>query len=107
MKPLPVKEIHLPGIFSFDWNEGNSTKSQLRHQVLPVESEQVFFDDPVYFYDEKHSQKEDRYFAYGLTDQKRKLCVVFTIRENRIRVISSRNQNKKERKIYEQSENNS
>jgi uncharacterized DUF497 family protein len=47
--------------------------------------------------DEKHSQKETRFFALGHTDSGRLLFVVFTIRNNLIRVISARNMNRKER----------
>lgn len=96
-----VKDIHLPEIISFDWDTGNLTKSFKKHGVEPIESEQVFYNDPVYFCDEKHSQKEERYFAYGITDSGRKLFVVFTIRNNKIRIISARDQNQKERRAYE------
>jgi len=39
--------------------------------------------------------------AYGKTDEGRSLTVIFTLRQGRIRVISARNQSKKERKTYE------
>ncbi len=62
----------------------------------------VFFNQPlVVIDDEKHSKKESRHFAFGKTDLDRKMVVVFCIRKKRIRVISARDMNKKERKFYQ------
>ena len=49
-----------------------------------------------------HSQKEPRYYVLGHTSLDRRLFIAFTMRENKIRVISARDMNKKERNIYEQ-----
>ena len=54
--------------------------------------------------DVPHSQKEERFYVLGKTDQTRRLFIAFTIREKLIRVISSRDMNKKERKVYENRE---
>ena len=48
-----------------------------------------------------HSQ-EKRYHVLGRSDAGRILFLVFTIRSNKIRIISARDQSKKERQIYEQ-----
>ncbi len=85
----------------FDWDEGNSMKNWIRHQVLMGECEQVFFNEPIIvFEDIKHSQVESRWYLLGKTDSERFLFIVFTIREKLIRIISARDMNKKERKIY-------
>lgn len=47
-----------------------------------------------------HSSHEKRYYALGHTGMKRLLFVVFTIRNNHIRVISARDMNRKEKKEY-------
>jgi uncharacterized DUF497 family protein len=66
------------------------------------ECEQIFFNRPfVSGTDLKHSKKESRHYALGHTDDGRRLFVVFTIRNRLIRVISARNMNRKERKVYE------
>lgn len=86
----------------FEWDESNVEKNWEKHKVTPVESEQIFFNKPlIVAHDIKHSQSEVRYYALGITDSKRYLFVAFTIRNHLIRVISSRNMSKKERKIYE------
>lgn len=90
----------LPVPLSFDWNEGNREKNWESHKVHFRECEQVFFDEGVKFFrDEEHSQTEERFLAYGQTQEGRKLVIVFMIRDSRIRVISARDQNRKERKI--------
>lgn len=69
--------------------------------VSQDECEQVFVNKPRIFEDTKHSDKEERMTAYGESDNHRKLTVVFTYRQLFIRVISARDQNKKERIKYE------
>lgn len=87
---------------SFDWDEGNQGKNWLKHKVGLKEGEQIFFNRPLKIFDDKkHSLVETRYVAYGTTDENRRLTAVFTLRQNKIRVISARDQNKKERSVYE------
>ena len=86
---------------AFDWDQNNIEKIWAKHKVSPFECEQVFFNKPLIAQDDiKHSQKEERYYVLGQTDNKRLLFVVFTIRDNLIRVISARDMSKKERKVY-------
>ena len=94
----------LSNIVGFDWDEGNSRKSQERHDVSQAEAEQIFFNEPLLLLlDEKHSANESRYHAYGKTDNKRKFHIAFTLRDEDtlIHVISARNMHRKERLIYE------
>ncbi|MCK5137820.1 MAG: BrnT family toxin [Bacteroidales bacterium] len=85
----------------FDWDDGNSEKNWILHQVSRNESEQVFFNAPIVVGDDiSHSQSDKQWFLLGKTDTNRLLFVVFTVREELIRVISSRDMGKKERRIY-------
>ncbi len=89
---------------AFDWDKGNLDKNLVKHKVDFREAEEIFFNKPVKYYpDTKHSQKEKRYIALGKTNKSRKLTIIFTKRKNKIRIISSRDQNKRERKQYGQS----
>ena len=89
----------------FEWDQYNSQKNWEKHKVTPAECEQVFFNQPlVVAEDIKHSQSEKRFYALGKTDLRRKLFIVFTIRNNLIRVISARNMNRKEKRSYEKHE---
>ena len=90
-------------LVGFDWDEGNKQKNWEKHQVNYTECEEVFFNKPLLIDDDtNHSFQERRYYVLGRTDLGRTLFLVFTVRNNKIRVISARDQSKKERKIYEQ-----
>ncbi len=97
--------IDFSHIAGFEWDDGNSRKSADKHDVGPAEAENIFFNDPlIVAVDEKHSENEKRFNALGKTSENRLLHVTFTLRQKgtTIRVISSRDMNRKERKIYEQ-----
>jgi uncharacterized DUF497 family protein len=88
----------------FDWDSGNSRKSD-KHGVSQAEAEQIFFNDPLLLVeDERHSDTEQRLHALGKTETGRLLHITFTLRFNgsKIRVISARDMHRKERAIYEQ-----
>src|SRR5215210_4273426 len=88
----------------FDWDEANLEKNWINHKVTTAECEQIFFNLPLVVSDDvKHSQKESRFYALGQTDAGRLLFLIFTIRLKLIRVISARDMNRRERKVYQSS----
>ena len=88
---------------SFEWDKGNIVKNWEKHKVSNDECEQIFANKPLkMLIDKSHSQVEERLVAYGTTDKGRRLAVFFTIRKLFIRVISARDQDKKERKYMKQ-----
>jgi uncharacterized DUF497 family protein len=92
----------------FEWDKHNSEKIKTKHGVTPVECEQVFFNLPVIAGDdEKHSETENRFYVLGQTDAHRLLFLVFTVRRDKLRVISARDMNKKERRAYQTHEEDS
>jgi uncharacterized protein len=85
----------------FDWDEGNTHKNWDRHGVTPEEAEDVFFHEPlVVRSDARHSKGEKRYFALGQTSGGRRLFVAFTVRRKLVRVISVRDMNRNESKVF-------
>jgi len=85
----------------FQWDEGNTNKSRLRHKVSWTECEEVFFIQPLLvLIDERHSGTEKRYYALGKTNAARPLFVAFTLRGDLIRAISAREMSRRERKEY-------
>lgn len=85
-----------------EWDEHNSNKIWIKHHVSPSECEQTFFNVPLIIFDDiDHSAIEKRYYALGCTDGTKYLFIAFTLRNKKIRVISARNMNRKERKEYE------
>jgi uncharacterized protein len=86
----------------FDWDAGNADKNWLRHRVSPWECEQVFFNRPlVVAEDELHSHNERRHYALGQSDSGRLLFIAYTLRGEKVRVISARDMTSRERKEYE------
>lgn len=97
--------IDFDSIVGFDWDAGNSRKNEVKHSVMLSEAEEVFFNNPLLISsDDQHSESERRYLALGKTNQARALTVVFTLRQDAtlIRIISARDQHRKERHLYEQ-----
>jgi uncharacterized protein len=85
----------------FQWDDGNRDKNWTKHRVTDVECEQIFFNQPLLvFADTEHSEEEQRYYVLGRTDSGRRLFLVFTPREQWIRVISAREMTKEERRRY-------
>jgi len=88
---------------SFEWDQGNKDKNLVKHKVTDEECEETFFDS-----DKKVANTlvkikgENRYLLIGATKTERLLFIVFTVREQKIRVISARDLNKKERNLYDQ-----
>ena len=90
-----------PECTGFEWDAGNRDKN-LKHAVQYWECEQLFFNQPlVVLEDLKHSEAEARFAAFGQTDAGRRLTVIFTLRRQKIRVISARDMHKKEKLFYE------
>ena len=94
--------INFSKITGFNWDDGNIEKNWIKHKISFKECEEIFFNEPLLILDDiKHSQKEYRYFALGKTNNNKFLFIVFTIRLNKIRIISARIMNKNEKKQYE------
>lgn len=85
----------------FEWDEWNIRKSLDKHGIEPEEAEDVFYHEPVIWLDEKHSISEKRYQCLGQTSEKKKLFVSFTLRNDKVRIISVRPMSRKERIVYE------
>ena len=105
-----IKYMKLSSVFSkvveFEWDEGNLEHIR-KHRFNYKECEQVFYNKPILVSpDEKYSQIESRFRVLGKTKLERLTVLVFTIRWGRVRIISVRDQNKKERLIYKYKEVN-
>jgi len=92
----------LAGTRGFDWDQGNADKNWRQHQVSQAEAEQVFFGASARIAPSlARSDREPRFAALGPTAAGRMLTVVFTLRDDLIRVISARDMSRRERKLYE------
>ncbi|MBI1883462.1 MAG: BrnT family toxin [Chlamydiae bacterium] len=82
----------------FEWDSGNREKNFLKHSVTCEECEEVFFDPHKRILKEiLYAGKEKRFLLMGRSKALRSLFIVFTVRGRRIRIISARDLNRKER----------
>jgi len=88
---------------NFEWDSKKSIENYKKHDVTFKEAQTVFFDDnAIEFYDDEHSEWEDRYLLLGLSAKIRLLIVCHSYRANDsvIRIISARKATKNESKFY-------
>ena len=89
------------GVTGFEWDRANIAHIA-NHKVLPDEAEEVFSDkDNIVEEDVEHSTVEKRFLIVGKTQEGRLLYQIFTRRGDNLRVISSRDINRKEVALYE------
>lgn len=87
----------------FQWDAGNSSKNLHTHEVTMAEAEQAFLNRPVVVSIAPfRGESEPRFALLGMSNAGRKLFVIFTPRDNLIRVISARPMSRRERSIHEQ-----
>ena len=102
---MGVLDEFLAGVEGFEWDAGNADNNWQRHSVRQVEAEQALLSRPLILtVDVKHSLQEPRFLALGQTVAARQLAVVFTVRGNRVRVISARAMSQTERQVYAQAQ---
>lgn len=98
---MPNLRVVLEQAEGFDWDEGNLFKGWERHRVRFSECEEVFMNRPLVAAPAYGAAEEERLAVLGRTDAGRLLCVIFTLRNARVRVISARDASRKERKEYQ------
>ena len=87
----------------FEWNESKAKMNAQKHGVSFEEAVACFYDPhQVAFYDPDHSGDEDREIMIAHSSQGRLLLVVYTIRDESIRIISARQATKREGEDYDE-----
>jgi hypothetical protein len=87
----------------FDWDPVKAGENLRKHGVSFEDARTVFYDDfAVEFYDDGHSDWEDRFLLLGVSAQLRLLLVCHCYRESEsvIRLISAREATKSEAGFY-------
>ncbi len=86
---------------NFEWDDAKAAINRRKHGVSFEEASSVFNDPNVLlFFDEQHSDSEDRYLAIGMSDKSRVLVVSHTYRGKAIRIISARKATPSEARQY-------
>lgn len=87
----------------FEWDENKAQSNVAKHSVAFEEAATVFADDNSLTIDDpEHSVNEKRFVTIGISAHKKILVVVYTERNDKIRIISARQASKKERKQYQE-----
>ncbi len=92
-----MKELH------FEWDLDKARHNLTKHGVSFEEAVTVFYDEfAVEFYDDEHSEWEERFLLLGFSSKFRLLLVCHCYRESEsiIRIISARKATKNESKYY-------
>jgi len=87
----------------FEWDENKARSNLKKHGVSFEEAETVFYDEnAIEFYDDEHSEWEDRFLLLGISHRMRLLLICHVYREKNgvIRIISARKATKNEAKHY-------
>jgi uncharacterized DUF497 family protein len=88
----------------FEWDPVKAEENLKKHGIRFEEAMTVFDDESaITIFDFSHSKEknEDRYVNLGQSHEGNALCVLFTEREDRIRIIHARRANREERRFYE------
>ena len=86
----------------FEWDYKKAITNEKKHLVLFDEAVTCFYDQhQIAFYDPDHSENEDREIMIARSNHNRILLVCYTLRDEKIRIISARLATKQEKNDYE------
>ncbi|MBE9008713.1 BrnT family toxin [Pseudanabaenaceae cyanobacterium LEGE 13415] len=86
----------------FEWDDNKAASNELKHGITFEEAITVFADPYLLFTeDSQHSHEEEREWAIGEAENGLIVVVVFTMRGERLRIISARKATKRECQKYE------
>ena len=89
---------------SFEWDENKANENLRKHGIDFTEAKTIF-NDPflLTFFDDEHSETEDRYLSLGTSSSQRVLLAVHAERKEMIiRIVSCRKATPSERRVYEE-----
>jgi uncharacterized DUF497 family protein len=88
-------------VFRFEWDEDKAEENLRKHGVSFLDATTAFLDEFVAVLpDEEHSTGEERFILMGETPNGRLIVVVYTEREDSIRIISAREAEPQEARDY-------
>lgn len=86
---------------AFEWDEAKNRRNFEKHG-FSFEDARVIFENFIFTAeDDRRDYGEKRFISVGILDDI-VVVIAYTLRNGRIRIISIRKANKKERKIYEE-----
>ena len=88
---------------TFSWDPKKAQQNVKKHKVSFQEAVSVFFDEnATEYFDDDHSEAEDRFLMLGVSFRLRLLVVSYAVHDKarKIRLISARKATKNESKAY-------
>lgn len=85
----------------FEWDPAKARSNLTKHGISFSDVEPAFYDQYAISMPDPGASSEERFVLVGMDAIGRVVVVVYTYRDNSIRVISARAATKAERKIYE------
>jgi uncharacterized protein len=90
----------------FEWDPDKAESNLAKHGVSFHEAGSAFGDPlALTYFDPDHSDEEDRYITFGMSNQNRLLVVSHTDRDEKTRIISARVATRTEKRSYEEETN--
>ena len=86
---------------SYEWDPNKAKSNHKKHGVKFADAVGVFEDENAITISDEH-EREDRFITIGMDFLSRILVVVYTFRDIVIRIISARKATARERKMYEE-----
>lgn len=86
-------------MYQFEWDQEKSQKNFQKHGILFTDASMVFTDDYAITI-EDDNQNEQRFVIVGMTRKGQVTSVVFTFRDDIIRIISARKATTRESDEY-------
>jgi uncharacterized DUF497 family protein len=83
------------------WDPEKAKENRVKHGVSFPDAEPVLFDPNAITREDERAEGEQRFVTVGLDALGRVLVVVYTYREETIRIISARQATRNERRTYE------
>ncbi|MFP4133603.1 MAG: BrnT family toxin [Halothece sp.] len=85
----------------YQWDNNKATTNLAKHGIDFADAVSVFSDDlAITIFDDRFD--EERYITIGMDVLGRVLVVVYTLRQNKIRLISARKATRKEKQQYQE-----
>lgn len=90
-------------MIQFEWDFNKARINLKKHGISFEEAQSIFYDDfALEFFDETHSEDEDRFLLLGMSIHARVLLVCHCVRSSGeiIRIISARKATERESDLY-------
>ena len=84
----------------YEWDEAKAKANLARHKVDFSDATEFDWETAIETYDDRSDYGEDRWIALGFIRDKL-YVLVYTLRSDKIRIISLRKAKKRERNFYE------